>query len=99
MTYPATPYAGVMTGGHPEPSGLACADSLKASKERTVSKERFIADKVRVRNSKIVPGAICVEVREHRTCEPSLAMLHPDEAIRLIAALSAALSNCNRDAG
>lgn len=33
MTYSATPYAEVMSGGQPEPSGLACADSLKASKE------------------------------------------------------------------
>jgi len=29
---PAKPYAEVMSGGQPEPSGLTCADSLKASK-------------------------------------------------------------------
>lgn len=37
MTFPATPYAEVMSGGQAEPSGLACADSLKAEREKAMS--------------------------------------------------------------
>jgi hypothetical protein len=64
-----------------------------------MSKKPFIADKVRVRNSEIAPGAIVIEVREARTAEPSMAILHPDEAIRVITALSSALSPSKRSAG
>ena len=35
-----------------------------------MSKKPFIADKVRVRNSEIAPGAIVIEVREARTAAP-----------------------------
>ncbi len=64
-----------------------------------MSKKPFIADKVRVRNSEIAPGAIVIEVREARTAAPSMAILHPDEAIRVIAALSSALLPSKRAAG
>ncbi len=64
-----------------------------------MSKKPFIADRVRVSNSLVVPGAIVIEVREARTAAPSMAMLHPDEAIRIIAALSSALSPSKRSAG
>ena len=33
MTFTATPHAGVMTGGQPEPSGLVSAALSKATKD------------------------------------------------------------------
>lgn len=58
----ATPHAGVMTGGQPEPSGLACAAFLKAAKEKQMTKKkaRFIADSVRVTPSQF-SDAIFIE--------------------------------------
>ena len=94
MISSATPHAGVMTGGQPEPSGLACAASLKAAKEKQMTKKkaRFIADSVRVTPSQF-SDSIFIEVRQARVADPVVACVPIKSVPALIEAIAKAAIN------
>lgn len=93
MTFPATPYAEVMSGGQPESlrAGV-CGFPSDHTREIPMTKERFIGGKVRIAKGKLLSGTIVIEVKEARTARVSTVLVSAEEAVRLVAALANAIS-------
>lgn len=84
-----------MTGGQPEPSGLACAAFSKALKEKRVKKAKFIGDAVRVSASSVGPY-VHIAIRYHRSFPVESVAVKVDRVPDIIKALTEAAMKASK---